>query len=477
MKKPGIHFRILLAAFILISASTFTLGAMGVSITRKFMNTRFKDRISFLARYLALNSEVGVLIGDRTGLKNLAFNLLGEKDVAGVTILDNHSNKLVDISRRVQGSLSSIESPVIFKKFREENIVFTSDTGAEPPIAEVIGKVIITYSTYNIDNLMRMITSRLIWFSACLTGLAGLVFYLISRPIVIQVTKLADTARQVAQGDLDLRTSIGSLPETRELAVAFNQMLDSLARSREALARAKEDMMRQNSLAEMGKFSLMIAHELKNPLGIIKGSLDILKKNPALPTSETMMEYMEDEIKRLNRLIEDFLSFARPARPSFRPVDANAMLKEIVERFELQNIDTFIEIQSQIPSMTCQINADPDLITRALSNIIKNAFEANKQNGGKGVIRVTASSNDSAYIVAIEDEGQGIVTENMEKIFEPFFTTRSKGTGLGLAFASHVIKAHSGKIIAENRKEGGALFQVEIPIKSTESALLNDHSV
>lgn len=113
MKKPGIHIRILLAAFALICAATFSLGAVGISITREFMESRFKDRMSFLAKYLALNAEVGVLIDDRSALERLASNLLSEEDVATVTILDNHGDKLVNISSGVSSSLRIVETPVI----------------------------------------------------------------------------------------------------------------------------------------------------------------------------------------------------------------------------------------------------------------------------------------------------------------------------------------------------------------------------
>jgi nitrogen fixation/metabolism regulation signal transduction histidine kinase len=112
-------------------------------------------------------------------------------------------------------------------------------------------------------------------------------------------------------------------PFGRELAVAFNVMLDSLERNRRSLEEAKEQMRRQKTLAEMGRFSLMIAHELKNPLSIIKCSLDVLKKDFALSSDNTMVFYIEDEIMRLNRLIGDFLIFAA-GRAFFSRPDLNA---------------------------------------------------------------------------------------------------------------------------------------------------------
>lgn len=460
MKNPGIHVRILLAAFILIGATTLALSYMGASITHQFVQTRFEKRISFLARYLALNAELGILINDRPMLDRLASNLLSEKDVAVVAILDRHDEELAGASREIAGSFSVVEAPVFLKESREESKAFKWDAGAaqgERPI----GKVRITYSTGGIDQLLTTMRKRFVWSSVALACLAGLIFYFLSRSLVAPVTGLAQAARQVAKGNLDLRVQPGNLPETRELAVAFNAMLDSLDMNRKALKEAGEQMMRQKTLAEMGKFSLMIAHEFKNPLSIIKSSLDVLKKDFNFSSGNTMVFYMEDEIRRLNRLIEDFLTFARPVTPSFRRMDVNALLREIVMRFELQRTGTPCEILSHIPSDPCDVHVDPDLLTRAIGNILKNAFDA---NGDNGVVQVTAAVLDNVWTVEIKDDGEGIAPEDMDKIFEPFFTTRSKGAGLGLAYTSQVIKAHRGGVRAENRMGGGALFKVEIPV-------------
>jgi signal transduction histidine kinase len=110
----------------------------------------------------------------------------------------------------------------------------------------------------------------------------------------------------------------------------------------------------------------------------------------------------------------------------------------------------------------CYAYGDADLLTRALGNIIKNAHEANREGG---MVRITASCQEGTWRVEVEDEGEGIVPENLERLFEPFFTTRARGTGLGLAFALQVIRSHGGSITAENRQHRGALFRVEIPVE------------
>lgn len=462
MKRPGIHFRLLLAAFFLIGATTLTLGHVGIGITHKFIRSRFEERMLFLAKYLALNTELGILIDERSMLRQLARNLLSEKDVIRVTILNSSDEVLADeLSREAPGPLLVIAVPVVLKQSAEESLAFQWDAEEEPE-DKVIGKVSISYSTEGVDGLLSIMRIRFLWLSAGMAVLAIVLFYFISRSLVAPVTNLAQAARKVAKGNLGFRVKPGRLPETRKLALAFNAMLDSLEKSSKALDAANQEMIRQRTLAEMGKFSLMIAHEVKNPLSIIKSSIDILKKDVDKPSGDTMIEYIEDEIRRLNRLIEDFLLFARPAMPNFRVVDVNAMLDECLVRFEFQSSDSAIEIRSDIPAEPCQARIDPDLLNRAVGNILKNAFEA---SGGRGVVNVTAFPVDDRWIVEIEDSGKGIDKKNIEKIFDPFFTTRSKGTGLGLAFAHQVVAAHKGMITAENRVGRGALFRITLPLE------------
>ena len=466
MRTPGIHPRLFMAAFLLICTTTLILDVLGVRITREFMHKRFNDRIMFLARYLALNSEVGVLIGDRQGLNVLALNLLGEEDVARVVILDDQGNQLVDQKREVHGPLSIVKTPVTFKRSRGENILF-QDTRTpfgkyKQPGEDFIGEVHVSFTTYGIEQLIKEITFKFIWFSMGLAVLAGIVFYFISRPIVEEVKQLAVTARHVGRGDMEVRVRPGKIPETRSLALDFNAMLDCLVQSRDAFDRVNQEMIKQKSLAEVGKFSLMVAHEVKNPLAIIKSSLDILKKDHHLSSKNMMVSYMEDEIRRLNQLIEDFLLFARPIKPTFRSVDLNAMLLSVVERFEIQQSKAPGQIKLAVSSDLMDATADRDLLTRALSNIIKNAYDA---IGDSGWIEIRSFYRDNIWVVEVIDNGNGIEPYYLKKVFEPFFTTRSRGTGLGLAFTAQVIEVHGGDITAENREGGGSIFRVKLPIK------------
>lgn len=462
MKTPGIHARLLFTGFMIISVTSFTLGYLGVEMFNRFVQERFGERFQFLAKYLALNAELGILIDQRSMLDQLAKNLLSGRDVAKVVVYNRSGERLAEAEKIISGPFHTVKEAVKLTTASDESQAFyAGEAGSRPEKSnDVIGNVEVVYSTSEISALVKAITIRFMMFTFGLAVLCLLVFFFISRSLVAPLTRLAQTARKVGEGERQLRVLPGNLPETREVSMAFNAMLDSLERSRKAVEEANREMAHQNLLAEMGKFSMMIAHEIKNPLGIIKSSVDILKKDPAADSGALLIGYIEEEIQRINSLIEDFLSFAKPAKPSFRIVDANHMLKGCIDRFSRLKALENMEIKRSIPEESCLSYLDPDLCRRAIDNILKNAMESSQ---GSGIIYVEATASDETWRLQIADEGEGIPEDMLEKIFDPFVTTRAKGTGLGLAYTSQVISAHGGKVSAQNRKSGGAVFCIEIP--------------
>ena len=216
-------------------------------------------------------------------------------------------------------------------------------------------------------------------------------------------------------------------------------------------------------MAEIGNFSMMIAHELKNPLGIIKGSVDIISKEGVkAQVSRTMMEYIQDEVKRLNRLVEDFLSFARPnpAHKSF--VDINQVIDKIVNliplpEFKEKDISLTVKLAQEIP----EINVDEHQIYQTLVNIFNNAIQAIPQ---QGEITIKTEHIRNGILITFMDTGVGISDEEKEKIFEPFFTKKQRGTGLGLAVVKKIIDNHKGEITITDREGGGTVFSLWLPM-------------
>lgn len=473
----GIHTRVLSAAVLLISATTLTLGYLGVNLISQFVTTRFHQRIEFMVEHLAVNCELGILIQEPSLLQGLADHILKEDDVKGVVIADQDDNILVKAERPLDGPFRTVEKKVLAV---EETYDFNAgeiagslpvpgmDAGEKSPghQGREIGRIRVMYSVQGIDLLVEHMKRRFIYFATCLTLGACVIFHYISRSLVAPIVSLAHTARKVSRGQRDVRAAPGSTPEIANLALAFNNMLDSLAQGRKNLVKAYEKVSRQEAMAQMGRFSMMIAHEVKNPLGIIKASLEMMKSDMDIPGDNIPMSYAEDEIVRLNALIESFLMFSRPAKASFSIVDLNQMLDQVVTGFDLKHSSEDIMFDCRVPAAPFPAEADFDLVSRALSNIIANAADANQ---GQGVVLIRVkeiftrnSGRPQKWTVSITDQGPGISEEDRKKIFDPFFTTKAKGTGLGLAFADHVIKAHGGRVQVMDGETGGTCFKVAL---------------
>ena len=455
MRALTFQKRLLLGVLLLLAMTTITLGMVGTHLGETFLRIRFEDRMAFLARYLALNSELGVLIGDQKMLERLANNLLSEKDVVQVLIEDENGEILVKVESGVYNDSKEAVAQIRLRQ-QEENEAFWGSSAQD----QVLGKVYVVYTASGIDELLDKLRTR---YAVAVIGLAAvglLAFFFFSRSLVAPLKELVKASRIVARGDLNARVKPGSLPETNELAEAFNHMLASLDESRKSLEQTYQEMIQQKALAEVGHFALTVAHEVKNPLGIIKGALDILKKEDIdHGVKSTMIEYVDDEIRRLNRLIQDFLDFSRPRKPVFEKVELNSLMKDLLQRLRLEWEEKGVVIDMDISEEKCLSQADPDMLSQALLNVIKNACEA---CDGDGRVSVKSSISHYNWIAQIADTGEGMDKETRKKALEPFYTTKAQGTGLGLAYAARVIEIHGGEISFRENHPKGTIFEIRL---------------
>ena len=183
MKRPGIHARLLFTAFVVISVAAAALGYMGVHMFHEFARNRFEDRFEFLARYLALNSELGILIDQPAMLNRLAQNLLSERDVARVVIYNADGKKLAEAGQEIAGPFSEVSEYVQMKSGNEESQAFhwAFPSSMVSDEDDVIGRVRLTYTTSQINSLLEAITKRFILLAAAMAAIGLVIFFLIFR--------------------------------------------------------------------------------------------------------------------------------------------------------------------------------------------------------------------------------------------------------------------------------------------------------
>ena len=228
----------------------------------------------------------------------------------------------------------------------------------------------------------------------------------------------------------------------------------------------KEQLSRAKHLSSLGEMVAGVSHEIRNPLGIISSSAELLKKKmPAGDASSRIPDIIIEESTRLNNIITDFLNFARPREPNRFPCRIEAVIAKNIDFLSPQIENNGYTIRTQYDRNLPEIQADADMLYQAFLNILINAMQAMPDGG---TIDIAAKSDERSLWIAFEDQGGGVSPKAREKIWDPFFTTKDKGTGLGLGIVKNIIETHEGQIRLENRSEGGTRVSIRLPVDKKE---------
>ena len=227
--------------------------------------------------------------------------------------------------------------------------------------------------------------------------------------------------------------------------------------------RLKERLAHAERLSSMGEMAAGISHEIRNPLGIIRSSAELLKKKAAkIDPQNTIPDIIVEEASRLNSIITDFINYAKPRNPNIAACRVEEVIEKNITFLEAQIKEQGYVIKKNYQNSLPEIMADSNLLYQSFLNIFINAMQA-MPNGGR--ILVEVSSSDHLVTVHIDDEGQGIPPENLGKIWDPFFTTKEMGTGLGLGIVKNIVESHGGSIQVVNRPVRGARVTIELSVK------------
>src|SRR5580704_368350 len=233
----------------------------------------------------------------------------------------------------------------------------------------------------------------------------------------------------------------------------YQELAETLAETNRKLEQAQEEARRSERLAALGQMSAGLAHEIRNPLGVIKGSAEMLhqKLGESNPLASELAGYISSETNRLSALVTRFLDFARPLHAELAPRQITVVLDRALHDVSLMFKDESVRVRRDYEANLPLVPLDESLCEQAFVNLIQNAYDAMGASGGTVRVRVATANNAGreGVEVRIEDTGPGVPAELREQIFNPFVTTKKTGVGLGLSIVSKIIDGHRGSIRIE----------------------------
>jgi two-component system, NtrC family, sensor histidine kinase HydH len=254
--------------------------------------------------------------------------------------------------------------------------------------------------------------------------------------------------------------------ESRGHALRYQKTAETLSETNRQLAQAQADARRSERLAALGQLSAGLAHEIRNPLGVIRGSAEILnqKLTPAEPLTAELAGYISSEVERLNHLVGRFLDFARPLEIEPEIQAITPIIDRALKSVQEQRPEADVKVEREDAPNVTPVALDGELVERVFTNLFANAYEAMAEGGSLRITTRPAYSDGRHGVeVIVEDTGPGVSPEQREQIFNPFFTTKKTGLGLGLSMVSKIVDDHHGWIRLVSEPWKGARFHLFFP--------------
>lgn len=356
-----------------------------------------------------------------------------------------------------------------------------------------VGALRIGYSTAAMGRVLDSLRVRALTAFLICVVMSLIVSYFTARHLVAPIMKLAEATSRVADGELGLKVHIDSRDELGDLARSFSLMSDKLkqaydklqnklgltdqelVKTNRELAEAntrlqmameelklnQERLVQSEKLAALGEMAACVAHEVRNPLSVIRSSAQLLTgKDP--DKSAELIQFIQEEVTRLDGVVENFLRFSRPVNVTLADENFNEVVEyatRVIEEKARENNVTLVMNLTEKPGH-CEL--DREQFRQLLMNLILNAIDASPDGG---TVTVSTSIDNRWSVVTVADEGPGISREHQEHLFEPFFTTKREGTGLGLSISQHIAQAHGGELTMMKTSDKGTTLMVRIPKK------------
>ena len=293
------------------------------------------------------------------------------------------------------------------------------------------------------------------------------------RLVLRRTEALTAATNRLAAGDLGARTGLaGDDSELGHLARSFDEMAEAVEQRTAERAKAAAELVRSERMAALGRLAAGVAHELRNPLSVIAGRIEILKLQMApgqAPTFDVLarsLAQFEEAAERMRRIMEGLSTYSKPAKPDPTPLDLGELLRATSEVLAYEARKHEVSISVQVPPMLPKVVGDRSALMQVFVNLVTNAVQAMVDTGG-GQVTLKAYESDgsgSPIVVEVTDTGPGIAPDALAQIWAPFYTTKAEGTGIGLSIVRSLVEQQPGTAITvESRLGVGTTFRLTMP--------------
>jgi len=286
---------------------------------------------------------------------------------------------------------------------------------------------------------------------------------ILSHVVVKPLRRLSASMHQVQHGNLDVAAGPPGTIEIDGLVEGFNDMVGRLRRARQVEEDAqREHLSRVEQLAALGEMAASLAHEIRNPLSGTKAAVDVLAAEEKAEEPRRILRHISEELARLDGVVRQLLSFARPKTPVLARVDLRTVIEGAVMLSGPGATAQGVTLEVERSPEPREVLADADMVQQVVVNLLINAMQAAERVSDARVV-LSTSVRDGLIACSVRDNGPGVPADRAESIFRPFMTTKARGTGLGLATSRRLIELQGGRLWLENPGEPGACFTFTLP--------------
>jgi len=462
----SIAVRLSLTIVLAVLLTTIAVTWLVLREERHTLESELKQKGLYIAEIIAQQMIEPLLYEERHVIYSILQTLKSTEKGVVISAAVYDTNGIPIISSHESSTLNNSTLQMVYQS---EGPIVMEDMGAQlytiwMPIKDrslgSIGYLQLKVTKQLLNETIGNVKRKVYLFSSVIVVVGIMLGLFMSRRILLPILFLSQGVKRVAEGDLGVEIDVKGVGEIRDLSMAFNEMSKKIKDSVESIKAAQDNLIRKEKLYALGEFSASIAHEIKNPLTSIKMLIQSAKES-GIRLEGRDIDIIEGEINRIDRIVKEFLAFARPVKATSTDIDLNLILNEVIALIRRDLQQRRITLIERLDPTIGKIKSHPDGLKQIFLNIMLNSIQAMQEGG---ILTVSSYSNNGTVYAGIMDTGHGIPEDIRHRIFDPFFTTKDDGTGMGLSIAYKIVKDHGGNIEVESIVNKGTIVYVSFPI-------------